>query len=81
MVIFAMLKWYKFLYYKEILSIYWMTLVPLKRVFIQIICLINASERSLLVSAGRLTRLQRHCQIVHSLCDICGSVVVNLLFF
>ena len=27
MVIFVMLKWYKLLYYKEILSIYWMTLV------------------------------------------------------
>ena len=25
--IFVMLKWYKLLYYKEILSIYWMTLV------------------------------------------------------
>ena len=29
MVIFVMLKWYKLLYYKEILSIYWMTLVAL----------------------------------------------------
>ena len=28
MVIFVMLKWYKLLYNKEILSIYWMTLVP-----------------------------------------------------
>ena len=27
MVIFVILKWYKLLYYKEILSIYWMTLV------------------------------------------------------
>ena len=27
MVIFVMLKWYKLLYYKESLSIYWMTLV------------------------------------------------------
>ena len=27
MVIFVILKWYKFLYYKEILSIYWMALV------------------------------------------------------
>ena len=29
-VIFVMLKWYKLLYYKEILSIYWMTRVDLK---------------------------------------------------
>ena len=29
MVIFVILKWYKLLYYKKILSIYWMTLVEL----------------------------------------------------